>query len=167
MGRCTAAVIVLIVFIGAAMVLLWFGAGNYPKLTGKDFYVPALDHSSSGYRNNTILFVVEVFNRNILSGIHYDEGLNASLYYGLDLVGESSIPAFYQRSLKRDVKQAVFYGNGSAWKAALQEDVKGQVGFEMVLQMGIRYKGALWRRRTYYAQYDGYVLVGSDGKGSW
>ncbi|KAF3779939.1 hypothetical protein EJ110_NYTH35870 [Nymphaea thermarum] len=167
MGKCTATVIVLMVLMGAVMAFLWFGAGKYPRLKGKDFYVPALDRSSSVPSNNTIVLVVEVFNRNILSGIYYDAGVNLSLYFGPGLVGQASIPAFYQLSRKRVLKQAVLYGNGRAWEAALQEAVEGPVGFEMVLRMRIRYKGALWKRRTYHAQYDGYVLVGRDGRGRW
>ncbi|KAF9588071.1 hypothetical protein IFM89_007312 [Coptis chinensis] len=110
-------------------------------------------------QNTTIIFRLQVTNRNYLYGIYYD-GINVSLYHANHNIGGTTIRAFVQ-----DPGTHQFLGTVSADERnfVLSEFFKGAAELRVVFGTRIRYRILGFKTEPRGMQLHDRVLIGKDG----
>ncbi|XP_058114323.1 protein NDR1-like [Magnolia sinica] len=173
--RCCRCGVGLLITLGLTGIFLWISLhSSKPTLKIVDFYVPALNKTASVSnatagkppRNTTILFILEINNKNKDAGIYYD-ALNVTFYCGKNhsFMGNVTVDSFYQGHKKTAKKKVALQVERRAfWEEVSQAVSNGtKVVFWVDLETRVRYKVMTWKTDHRTMRLEGEVQVNDTG----
>ncbi|XP_009340928.2 protein NDR1 [Pyrus x bretschneideri] len=149
--------------LGLLALCLWLALRpKDPVYTIVDINIPKSD-LEDGANNGSILYALQIENRNKDSSIFYDETVLTFLY-GSDSVGEKHIPAFHQGRGK--TRQVIDYVdvNARVWKTIRKSLLNATAELKVALLSRVRYKTWGVKSKHHGLDLQGKLSIGSDGK---
>ncbi|OMO76728.1 Late embryogenesis abundant protein, LEA-14 [Corchorus capsularis] len=148
---------------GLLALCLWLAVRpRSPNYTIQNFSVPAINDSNAS-DSGIIQYELNIDNPNQDSGIYYDD-ISLIFYHGDDIVGNSTISAFYQgRNRNRQVLDHVSVKN-DLWTALRNAIVNATAELRVDLSTRVKYKTWGIKSKHHGLRREGKVPIGKDGK---
>jgi hypothetical protein len=131
-----------------------------PRFYIVDFSIPQSSLVSKEGQNGTILFSLEIENQNAVSTVYYDD-IFLTFYYGEEIVGEKTIPAFHQRAGRSRKVFDYVDANPRVWKSFHSELMSNA---KAKLMVGVASRIREKRGKHHKLDLQRLLLVGKDGK---
>ncbi|XP_010267888.1 PREDICTED: protein NDR1-like [Nelumbo nucifera] len=155
----------VVVLSGLLALVLWLALR--PKnltYTVISFSLPATSPVDPGdAQNSAISFDLEIENPNNGYGIYYN-GINMTLYYNDDILGETFLPDFYQGKGKTKKISQSINADGRFLKKIFTAISNATAETRLGLATRIRFKSWTGKTKPHGMQLQGRIPVGSDGK---
>ncbi|XP_059436966.1 NDR1/HIN1-like protein 2 [Corylus avellana] len=153
--------LVIVLLLAIPAILLSIILPPYPpRFYIVDFSIPQSSLVSKEGQNGTVLFSLEIENQNAVSTVYYDD-IFLTFYFGEEIVGEKTIPAFHQRAGRSRKVFDYVDANPRVWKSFLNELISNAKAKLMVgVVSRIREKGG----KHHKLDLQRLLLVGKDGK---
>ncbi|KAF8669120.1 hypothetical protein HU200_051445 [Digitaria exilis] len=158
----------LVLIAGIIFFVLWLSLRPHrPKFYLADFSIPNANQQS-GLANLPVRFTVAEHNPNQKIGIYYEE-IDASVYYGDELVAKGPIAQpFYQGPNSDIALQGQLTATGPttsdpAWGRFSAELGAGSVGMRLVLTSTVQFQVKMWDTKHHHMKAECDFTINGDG----